>query len=58
MFSSGALPVTGQNNAAPAGARQPSVAFLPWADRFEDFYDTIGVSVENFQDKLTGTWLF
>jgi glycosyltransferase involved in cell wall biosynthesis len=44
---------------APAVAtRQPSVAFLPCADRFEDFHDKIGISLDDFRDGLTGTWLF
>jgi glycosyltransferase involved in cell wall biosynthesis len=37
---------------------QPAVAFLPWADRFEDFHDKIGVSLDELRDRLTGTWLF
>jgi glycosyltransferase involved in cell wall biosynthesis len=36
----------------------PGLALLPWADRFEDFYDKIGVSLQDFGEKLTGTWLF
>jgi hypothetical protein len=36
----------------------PAVAFLPWADRFEDFHDKVGISIEDFRDGLTGTWLF
>jgi glycosyltransferase involved in cell wall biosynthesis len=36
----------------------PSLAILPWGDRFEDFYDKIGVSLETFCEELTGTWLF
>jgi len=41
-----------------AGNRQPTVAFLPGGDRFEDFHDKIGISLEHFRDELTGTWLF
>jgi glycosyltransferase involved in cell wall biosynthesis len=37
---------------------EPTVALLPWGDRFEDFYDKIGVSVETFRDQQSGTWLF
>ncbi|MDP9022176.1 MAG: glycosyltransferase family 4 protein [Actinomycetota bacterium] len=31
---------------------------LPWGDRFEDFHDKVGISLEAFRDELTGTWLF
>jgi glycosyltransferase involved in cell wall biosynthesis len=34
------------------------VAMLPWPDRFEDFHDKIGISLESFRDELTGGWLF
>ena len=40
-----------------AGTLRPGVAFLPWADRFEDFHDTIGVTLDGFRG-MTGTWLF
>jgi glycosyltransferase involved in cell wall biosynthesis len=45
---------------SPRGAedRRHAIAFLPWGDRFEDFHDKIGISVEGFRDELTGTWLF
>ncbi len=36
----------------------PAVALLPWADRFEDFYDKVGVSLEQFLREQTGGWLF
>ena len=39
-------------------AAEPTVAFLPGGDRFEDFYDKIGVSLEVFRDRHSGTWLF
>ena len=29
-----------------------------WGDRFEDFHDRIGVSLDTFRDELTGGWLF
>lgn len=35
-----------------------AVALLPRGDRFEDFHDTIGISLEDFCERLTGTWLF
>jgi glycosyltransferase involved in cell wall biosynthesis len=37
---------------------EPTVALLPWGDRFEDFYDKIGVSLDMFRDQQSGTWLF
>ncbi len=37
---------------------QPTIALLGWGDLFEDFHDTIGVSLETFRDELTGGWLF
>lgn len=36
----------------------PGLALLPWADRFEDFYDKIGVCFQDFGEKLNGGWLF
>ena len=29
-----------------------------WGDRFEDYHDRIGVSLDTFRDELTGGWLF
>ena len=34
------------------------LALVMWGDRFEDFFDTIGVSLESFRTELTGGWLF
>jgi glycosyltransferase involved in cell wall biosynthesis len=39
-------------------ASAPTVALLPAMDRFEDFYDTLGISLETFRDQLTGGWMF
>jgi glycosyltransferase involved in cell wall biosynthesis len=36
----------------------PTVALLPAMDRFEDFHDTIGVSLEVFRDHVSGGGLF
>lgn len=47
-----------QNSRRAAAGRQPAVAFLPSGDRFEDFHDRLGLSLEDFRDHLTGTWLF
>jgi hypothetical protein len=38
--------------------REPVIALLPGGDRFEDFHDRIGVSMEDLKDGMTGTWLF
>jgi glycosyltransferase involved in cell wall biosynthesis len=35
-----------------------SLAVLMWGDLFEDFHDTIDVSLERFRTELTGGWLF
>jgi glycosyltransferase involved in cell wall biosynthesis len=35
-----------------------TVALLAGGDRFEDFFDKIGVSLDVFRDELTGGWLF
>jgi glycosyltransferase involved in cell wall biosynthesis len=34
------------------------LALVMWGDLFEDFFDTIGVSLEGFRTELTGGWLF
>ena len=38
--------------------RHPVIGMLPWPDRFEDFHDKVGISLEDFRDRLSGTWLF
>jgi glycosyltransferase involved in cell wall biosynthesis len=37
---------------------QPTIALLPCGDLFEDFFDTIGMSLETFSNELTGGWMF
>lgn len=37
---------------------QPTIALLPGCDLFEDFFDTIGVSIETYCKELTGGWQF
>lgn len=41
-------------------ARHPpvTIALLSGGDRFEDFFDKIGVSLETFRQEFTGGWLF
>jgi glycosyltransferase involved in cell wall biosynthesis len=36
----------------------PRIALLPWGDLLEDFLDTLGVSLEEFREQMTGGWLF
>jgi glycosyltransferase involved in cell wall biosynthesis len=36
--------------------RRPTVALVSGADRFEDFYDKIGVSIEDFRTRLNSGW--
>jgi len=37
---------------------RPNIALIPAGDRFEDFYDKIGVSLEDFRLRQSGGWLF
>ena len=37
---------------------QLTLAFLPGGERFEDFHDKIGISLETFRQQFTGGWLF
>jgi glycosyltransferase involved in cell wall biosynthesis len=39
-------------------SRLPTVALLPWGDVFHDFLDRLGVSLEEFRDEFTGSWMF
>jgi glycosyltransferase involved in cell wall biosynthesis len=34
------------------------VALLPWGDVFHDFLDRLGISLEQFRDEFTGSWMF
>lgn len=36
----------------------PTVALLPWGDRFEAVYDKVGISLDSFGSDLIGGWLF
>lgn len=36
----------------------PTLAIVPWGDVFDDFLDGIGVSLEEFRDEFTGSWMF
>ncbi len=37
---------------------QPKIALLPCCDLFEDFFDTLNMSLETFCKELTGGWMF
>jgi glycosyltransferase involved in cell wall biosynthesis len=39
-------------------ASRHAVALLPAGDRFEDFFDKVGVTLETFRQDQTGGWLF
>ena len=41
-----------------AVSSQPTIALLPCCDLFEDFFDTIGVTLETYCQELTGGWQF
>lgn len=43
-------------NQRPAG--RPTVALVAWGDRFEDFYDRLGVTLDDFRERLVGDWMF
>src|SRR4051812_49061989 len=36
----------------------PTVAIFPWGDVIEDFLDPIGLTVEDFVERMSGGWLF
>lgn len=36
----------------------PSVAILPWGDVVEDYVDPIGLSIDDYSERLSGGWLF
>lgn len=36
----------------------PTVAIFPWGDVLEDFLDPIGLTVEDFVERMSGGWLF
>jgi len=45
----------------PQEAAQPApkrLAILPWGDLFEDYLDTVGLSLEEMCREMTGGWLF
>jgi glycosyltransferase involved in cell wall biosynthesis len=37
---------------------RPTVAITSWGDLFEDFFDTLGMGVDQFRTQMTGGWLF
>jgi glycosyltransferase involved in cell wall biosynthesis len=53
-----AVPSTRAFSSAGISHRPPTIAFLTGGDRFEDWFDKVGVSLTTFRDELTGGWLF
>jgi len=49
--------MTDTGGSEDVGGTHPVVGMLPWPDRFEDFHDKVGISLEDFRDRLSGTWL-
>lgn len=49
---------TGERLGSMSTPSQPTIALMSWGELFEDFFDTIGVSLEAFSNELTGGWLF
>jgi starch synthase len=45
-------------NATAAREVRPRIALLPWGDVFEDWLEPLGVSLEEFRDEVTGSWMF
>ena len=43
---------------ARRGGEDPGVLLVMWGDLFEDFHDTIDVTLEDFCTSYTGSWLF
>ena len=39
-------------------AGNPTVAILPWGDVVEDYIEPIGLSLEDYAERLSGGWLF
>jgi starch synthase len=39
-------------------ASRPTVALVAWGDRFEDFYDRLGITLDDFRERLVGDWRF
>jgi glycosyltransferase involved in cell wall biosynthesis len=36
----------------------PTVALVAWGDRFEDFYGRLGITLDDFRERLVGDWRF
>jgi glycosyltransferase involved in cell wall biosynthesis len=52
------VPLCKDGPVAGTGNRPRAIALLPAGDRFEDFHDRIGVTLEDLREGLSGTWLF
>jgi glycosyltransferase involved in cell wall biosynthesis len=42
----------------PRGSERGTVAILPWGDLFTDWLDQLGISLAEFRDEFTGSWMF
>jgi glycosyltransferase involved in cell wall biosynthesis len=47
-----------RRSSARRGGEDPAVLLLMWGDLFEDFHDTIDVTLEDFCSSYSGSWLF
>jgi starch synthase len=45
-------------NAPVRSAPEPVVALLPWGDIDHDFLRRLGVTLDEFRDEFTGSWMF
>jgi len=50
--------VTPCKNLLPTNQREPTVALLPWGNVLEDYIDSIGISLEVFCEKFSGSYMF
>jgi starch synthase len=42
----------------PAPPGEPSIVIVPWSDVVEDYLDTIGRSLDDYVQRMSGGWLF
>ncbi len=50
---------SGDEPTAPLrSAHDPVVALLPWGDIGHDFLDRLGITLDEFRDEFTGSWMF
>lgn len=49
---------TAEKNSTTTAPQQPAIALMPCGSLFEDFFDTVGVSLETLRTEQTGGWMF